>query len=65
MPLSDTQRAELLQQLEKRQTHKAGVAALTQLVCAVPLGDSAQQELSALFPVVARVHQLLKARRCG
>lgn len=64
MPLSDTQRAELLKQLEKRQTHKAGVAALTQLVCAVPLGDSAQQELSALFPVVARVHQLLKARRC-
>lgn len=63
MSLSEAQRVELLKQLEKRQTHKAGVQQLTQLVCAVPLGD--QQALSTLFPIVARVHQLLKARRCG
>ncbi len=53
----------MLKALEKRSTFKSGVDALCQAACRAPLSSSgSNRELDLLFPLVARVHALLKAR---
>ncbi|GAX82812.1 hypothetical protein CEUSTIGMA_g10238.t1 [Chlamydomonas eustigma] len=51
--------------LEKKATFKEGVKDLSSALSACTLDDKGQEQLNILYPLIQRVHQLLKARHTG